>query len=151
MPTWASAASTIIVSIAPIGVVPCLMSNAAGEPPHTIGAPGWASWWRITPERLSAACWTTISRSVTGDVAPPRGIETSSAGMPARAQSSRAWHVRSLHFSGGLGQQSKIASGLSARARVPPRTAASIAFMTSKASFWKVPVMTGFVELVSAT
>ncbi len=39
------------------------------------------------PLRFSAQCCTTASRSVTGDVAPVNGIETSSAGMPDRAPS----------------------------------------------------------------
>ena len=80
------------------------------------GAPAPASWWITTPERFSAQCCTTASRRVTGAVAPAMGMETSWAGMPARAQSIRAWQVRSLHLSGGVGAQSKMARGFSRRA-----------------------------------
>ena len=97
-----------------------------------------------SPERFSAQCWTIVSRSVTGEVAPVSGIGITSAGIPARAQSMSAWQVRSLHLSGGLTQQSKIASGFSASAVQLPRTAASIALIDAKASLRKVPVMTGF-------
>ena len=52
-----------------------------------MGAPGAASWWMTMPERFSAQCCTTASRSVTGEVAPVRGMDTSSAGIPDCAQS----------------------------------------------------------------
>ena len=41
------------------------------------------------PLRHSAACWTTEPTRVTGAAAPARGIETISAGTPARARSMR--------------------------------------------------------------
>ena len=68
------------VSMAPIGVVPLRMSKMAGAPPHTMGAPGWTSWWMVMPLRHSAACWVMAPNSVTGAAAPASGIETISAG-----------------------------------------------------------------------
>ncbi len=130
--------------MAPIGVVPWRMSTAAGEPPQISGEPGDASWWITTPLRFSAHCWRTASRRVTGEVAPAIGIETSSAGIPERAQSTSAWQVRSLHFKGGLGQQSKMARGRRLSSASPPRTARSISRMGAKPSFRNVPVTTGF-------
>jgi hypothetical protein len=92
-PTSAFAQSSIIVSIAPIGVVSYRMSKMAGEPPQTTGAPAAASWERTTPDSVSAACWTTLPASVTGATKPESGIETNSTGMPARAQSITFWLV----------------------------------------------------------
>ena len=100
------------------------------------------------PLRFSAHCWTAASRSVTGAVAPAIGIETSSAGIPARAQSISAWQVRSLHFSGGLGQQSRIARGRRRSSVSPPLTARSISRIGANPSFRNVPVITGFLALL---
>ena len=93
MPTSAFAQSSIIVSIAPIGVVSWRMSKMAGEPPQTTGAPAEASWLSTTPESVSAACCTTLPTSVTGATKPASGIETNSTGTPARAQSITFWLV----------------------------------------------------------
>ena len=93
MPTSLFAQSSIIVSIAPIGVVSWRTSKTAGEPPQTTGAPGLASSASTTPDSVSAACWTTLPTSVTGATKPASGIETSSIGTPAHAQSITFWLV----------------------------------------------------------
>ena len=46
------------------------MSTIVGAPPHTIGDPASASWWRTTPASVSAACWTIDPMSVTGEATP---------------------------------------------------------------------------------
>ena len=58
--------------------------------------------------------------------------------------------VNSLQLSGAVGQQSKMASGLAARAARPPRTTASMSIMGSKEADTKVPVMIGLVQCKSA-
>ncbi len=126
------------------------MSNAAGEPPQTTLAPVFASCPMTMPLRHSAVCWTTAAASVTGAVAPASGIDTSSAGMPARAQSIRFWHVRSLQSSGGDGQTSNTAIGFAARAASPPAAAESICFITHHVSVRKAPVTIGLRMKLSA-
>ncbi len=81
--------SIIQVPTAPMRVVPLRMSNAAGEPPQTIGAPSWASCEMVTPLMFSAVCCTTAPAMVTGAVAPAKGIDTNSEGIQARAQSTK--------------------------------------------------------------
>ncbi len=98
----------------------------------------------VMPLRFSAACCTTAAASVTGAVAPASGIDTSSAGIPARAQSIRFWQVRSDHSSGGDGQTSNTAIGRAASASSPPATSASISFITHQVSVRKAPVTIGF-------
>src|SRR3972149_6685677 len=96
------------VFTSPIGVVPLRISNAAGAPPPTIGDPGAVSWWITTPLRLSAACSTTAAARVTGEVAPARGMETSSAGTPLRGQAIKFCTGRSLHSKGRGAQARKL-------------------------------------------
>src|SRR4030042_6930252 len=96
-----------MVSIAPMGVVPRLMSKLEGEPPKITGAPFLASWTMATPQRFSATCWTRVPEIVTKEVAPVMPIEINSEGAPARAASIRLWVVRLLHLSGGGGEAAK--------------------------------------------
>ena len=125
------------VSTAPMGVVPLRISKIAGAPPHTMGEPGWASWWMAMPLRHSAACCTTEPRRVTGAAAPASGIETISAGTPARASSIRFCAPKSLQISGGEGQTSNTAWGFSARASCPPAKIASMSIMCCKVAYRK--------------
>jgi len=90
LPTSAFAQSSIIVSIAPIGVVSQRMSKIAGEPPRR-PRPGAASWEITTPESVSAACWTTLRRGSPGHEAES-GIEMNSTGTRP-AQSITFWLV----------------------------------------------------------
>jgi hypothetical protein len=71
-------------------------------------------------------------------------MEISSAGMPARAQSTRFWLVTSLHLRGEVGQHEKMVSGFSRSAWALPRTATCMSRMTPKDSIVKAPVTTGF-------
>ena len=63
--------------------------------------------------------------------------------MPARAQSIRFWHVRSLQSSGGDGQTSNTAIGRAASAASPPAVADSISFMIHHVSVRNAPVTIG--------
>ena len=108
-----------------------------------------ASWWMVIPLRHSAACCTTEPTRVAGPVAPARGMETNSAGMPARAQSIMFWQVISLHSRGGEGQTSNTAIGLAARASSLPTAATSRFFMMAQVSMAKAPVTTGFRAYLS--
>ena len=101
--------SIIIVSMAPMGVVPLRMSKLAGEPPKMTGAAGRASWPMTRPDRLSATCWTSVPAIVTGEVAPVRPIEMSSEGMPARAAVDEALggQVAPLEGRGGAGVEDR--------------------------------------------
>ncbi len=134
------------VSTAPMGVLPLRMSKMAGAPPHTMGAPALASWWMVMPLKHSAACCTTEPSSVTGAAAPASGMETISAGTPARASSIRLPAPNLLQMSGGEGQTSKTACGFSASAARPPVKIASISSMTCSVSFENAPVTIGLPE-----
>ncbi len=130
--------------MAPMGVVSWRTSKIAGEPPHTTGAPGAASCESTTPDSVSAACWTTLPTRVTGATKPASGIETSSTGTPARAQSITFWLVSTLHLRGAVGQQEKTHSGFSRSASAVPRTASCSSRITSNPPAPKAPVTTGF-------
>ena len=134
------------VSMAPIGVTPVRMSTMAGAPPHTIGAPGLASWWRTIPDRHSAACWTTEPTSVTGAAPPASGIETISAGTRARARSIRFRAPKAVQVRGGEGHTSKTARGRAASASRPPASSASRSIIAADPSGLKAPVTIGLAE-----
>ncbi len=72
-----------------MGGVPVLISNAAGEPPKMMGDPEWANWWMTMPLRFSAVSCTNAPDKVMGAVAPVKGMEINSAGIPAREASMR--------------------------------------------------------------
>ena len=58
------------------------------------------------PLMHSAACCVIAPISVTGAVAPANGIDTISAGTPARARSIRFCDAKPLQFNGGDGHSS---------------------------------------------
>jgi len=123
----------------------------AGAPPQTIGAPGWASWWIVMPLMHSAACCTTEPASVTGAVAPERGMLTISAGIPARARSTRFCDANSDQLSGGDGQTSKMARGRRRRASRPPLAIATRSIRVCRLVAEKAPVTIGFCECHSTS
>ena len=145
-PTAAFAASSIAVSIAPIGVAPIRMSRIAGAPPHTIGAPGAAAWWITIPARHSAACCTTEPASATGAAPPARGIDTIWAGTPARASPIRHRDANEVQSSGGDGHTSKTARGRARSASVPPASTASRSSIGRRPSAVNAPVTTGLSD-----
>ncbi len=97
-----------------------------------------------TPLNVSAACCTRVPTRVTGAMKPESGMEMNSTGMPAAAQSTTFCDVISLHFSGAVGQQEKIVSGLARSSCSLPRTASCMSRITWKDSMVKAPVTTGF-------
>ena len=132
--------------MAPIGVEPERMSTMVGAPPHTMGDPASASWWRTMPARVSAACWTMDPMSVTGDATPASGMEMSSAGTRARARSMTLRHANSDQVRGGDGQTSNTARGRSTSASRPPASIASRSIMIADPRGVNAPVTTGFPE-----
>ena len=122
------------------------MSTMVGAPPHTIGAPGSASWCRTMPASVSAACWTMDPIRVTGDATPASGIEISSAGTCARARSITLRQANSDQVRGGDGQTSNTARGFSASACRPPASSASRSIMIADPRGVNAPVTTGLFE-----
>src|SRR5690242_13799206 len=99
----------------------------------------------VIPPRHSAACCTTDPIKVTGAVAPASGMETISAGTPARASCTKFSLANSDQFKGGDGQTSKIARGI-LRFKVPPESAARRVSMAFNVGALNAPVITGLFE-----
>ena len=88
---------------------------------------------------------------MTGAVAPAMGIDTISAGTPARARSTIFCEANSDQFSGGDGQTSKTALGFLRRLLGPPDSRASNSSNVCRLAPEKAPVTTGFRECHSTT
>lgn len=99
----------------------------------------------------SAACCVMDPASVTGAVAPARGMLTISAGTPARARSTRFCEANSDQFNGGEGQTSKMARGCRRRASRPPLSMATNSSSLCRLVAEKAPVTIDFSEYHSTS
>ena len=134
-----------MVSMAPMGGVPVLISNAAGDPPKMMGAPGRANRRMTMPLRFSAVSCTSAPAKVTGAAAPARGMEIRRRGcLPGGVDEVLAGQVAPFQGRRG-GQQSSIAQGFSERPFSPPGRPSDV-LHDLEAPTAKVPVMIGFVQ-----
>src|SRR5215471_21667618 len=102
-----------------------------------------------SPLRHSAACWTTDPINVTGAVAPANGMETISAGTPARANCTMFSEAESDQLSGGEGHTSKTARGLARNLSAPPASAVRRSNMARSVGPLNAPVTIGLFEYQS--
>ena len=98
------------------------------------------------PLMHSAACCVIAPISVTGAVAPASGIDTISAGTPARARSIKFCDANPDQFSGGEGHTSNTARGFAFNASRPPQSTASRSIITCVVCALNEPVTIGLSE-----
>ena len=102
--------SIIIVSMAPMGVVPLRMSKLDGEPPKMTGAPGPGEPGRWPgPTRFSTTCWTSVPAIVAGEVGPghAHGDELRGDARPGAVDQALGRQVAPLEGRGGTGVEDR--------------------------------------------